>query len=93
MFRAVSIRTPEGRLTFSGLAADSPYLAEMVDSTRLDSPAFEASPGLTEPQRKTMRRDLAAWAAQLQERDAPDEIHLSPEQLEVIQDHGYWGAQ
>lgn len=93
IFRAVSIRTPEGRLTFSGLGADDPWLAEMIATTRLQSPAFEASPGLSEPQRKTMRRDLAAWAAQLDHAEDATDATLSPEQIEVIQSKGYWGIQ
>jgi arylsulfatase A-like enzyme len=93
MFRAVSIRTPEGRLSFAGIGADSPYLAEMIESTRLNSPAFEASEGLSEAQRKTMRRDLAAWASALHQPARGGDDTLTPEQLEVMQSKGYWGAQ
>lgn len=92
LFRGVTIRTSEGRLTFSGIGADSPFLAPMLASARLEGPAFEASPDLGKEQRRALRHDLTAWAAQLRQPDAAGEIVLSPEQLEVIQAKGYWGA-
>jgi arylsulfatase len=90
----VTVRTPEGRLTFSGIGADSPYLAAMLASSRLDGPAFEATPRALSPeQREDMRRRLTAWAAELHQPDAAQQVELSPEQLRVIQEQGYWGAQ
>jgi arylsulfatase len=94
MFRGVSVRTPEGRLGFSGIGADSPYLAPMLASTSLEGPAFEASPqGMSAAQREDLRQRLTAWAAQLHQPDAAGEVELSPAQLQVIQEHGYWGAE
>ena len=92
-FRGVSIRTDQGRLGFTGIGADSPFLAPMLAATRLEGQAFEASAELDDDQRRVMRHDLAAWAAQLRQHDAPDQITISPEQLEVIQQKGYWGAK
>jgi arylsulfatase A-like enzyme len=93
MFRSVSVRSDEGRLSFSGIGADSPYLAAMLASTNLEGPAFEASEGLTRDQREDLRQQLTAWALGLHQPTAAGEVQLTPEQLEVIQDKGYWGAQ
>jgi arylsulfatase A-like enzyme len=93
MFRSVSVRTEQGRLTFSGIGADSPYLAPMLASTNPNGPAFEASEGLSHAQREDLRQQLTAWALSLHQPDAAGEVQLTPEQLEVIQDMGYWGAQ
>ncbi len=92
MFRGVSLRTPQGRVSFTGIGADSPYLADMLRTTRLDGPAFSASAGLDPQQREAMRQQLADWAAGL----AQPQIEAAPisdEQRRVIQDKGYWGAQ
>lgn len=93
MFRGVGIRTPEGRLSFSGIGADSPFLEDMIRSSVIDGRAFDASKHLDDDQRLTLRDQLAAWASELHQPIPTGPTELSEEQLRVMQDKGYWGAQ
>ncbi len=93
MFRGISIRNRAGRLGFYGVGADSPFLPELVATSNLDGHAYEASESLDAQQVARMRRELANWAAQLRTPEDAGPTTLSPEQIEVIQQGGYWGAQ
>jgi arylsulfatase A-like enzyme len=93
MFRAVSIRTPEGRLSFTGIGADSPWLLDMVRSAQVQAPAFEPSPGLPKASQQQLRGELVAWARGLRQHDSTGVPALTPEQQQVIRDQGYWRAQ
>jgi len=93
MFRGVSVRTDQGRLSFTGIGADSPYLVDMVGTARLDGPSFDLDPDLDKAQHQAMRSDLTTWATGLHHPDAAGEVKLSDEQLEVMRDKGYWVAE
>ncbi len=93
MFRAVSVRNAQGRLSFTGMGADSPYLSELVSTAPVEAPAFEASPGLPKPTQQAMRGDLVVWSRALHQPEGVGDGALSPEQLQVMQEQGYWRAQ
>ncbi len=94
VFRGVSVRSDDARLTFTGIGADSPFLADLVAASRLEGPAFEVEPAeLPKDQREALRASLAAWAASLHQPDAAEHTELTDEQRQVLQDKGYWGAQ
>jgi len=91
MFRAVSVRTPEGRLTFTGVGADSPWLGELMGTARLQAPAWEASEGLARAQQMELVASLIAWNAELARPSGSGAGRvLSPEQRQLMQDQGYW---
>ena len=90
LYRAVSVRAPEGRLVFSGVAADSPWLVDLLSATPLDGPAFEADPGLAPERARQLRGSLLEWRARLRptEGEAAD-----PELGRSLREHGYWEVQ
>jgi hypothetical protein len=92
MFRGVSARGPDGRLTFTGLDADSPFLADLVRGAPLGGAAFLSTPGLPPTRQEALRDDLAAWAESLAAPAAPDEPTPTPDQIKALQDKGYWGT-
>ncbi len=92
MFRSVSARDQHGRLSFTGMDADSPWLADLIAASRLNGPAFEASEGLSRPQQERLRQGLVAWARSLQQPDSSADP-ISEEQLRIMQEKGYWGAE
>ncbi len=86
-YRGVSARTPEGRLSFSGISADSPFLPDLLVTAALGGPAFTSDDGL--PERATARDALVAWRREL----SPSPIgagRLSEAQRAALQKHGYW---
>ncbi len=93
MFRAVSVRSPEGRLGFTGMDADAPWLADVLRSTQLQPPAFEASASLGRPAQQALREALVSWAQDLHRPPTALDAELSDEQLQVIREQGYWRPQ
>ncbi|MFH1469183.1 MAG: sulfatase [Pseudomonadota bacterium] len=92
MFRAVSARAEDGRLTFSGVDADSPYLADLLRVTPLGEPAFEATPGLAPSRQEELRQALVVWAEGLAQPSADGATGPSPAQIETMHEQGYWGT-
>ncbi len=90
MFRAVSVRVPQGRLTFSGIGADSPFLTELIGVTRLEPPAYSASAGLDKPTQLELSAQLVAWSRQLRAAEQGEHHAPSPEQRRLIREQGYW---
>lgn len=90
-FRMLAVRTAEGRLTWSGLAVDSPYVASVVAAEPLDGPAFTASEGLSPEKQAELRDRLVAWRRALP--PSPDnEAITDPALKEALRQRGYWGA-
>ncbi len=90
-FRMVSVRTAQGRLSFSGIAADSPFLGEVMAGVRMDSPGFTRSEGLTDVQAAGLRDRLVAWREGLP--TSPDNTAVDdPALTEALRERGYWGV-
>ena len=92
LLREVSVRTVEGRLSYTGLAANAPFTPSLIAAARLDGPGFTATAGLSETQRATMRDELVRW---LRERDVSDGLTAAPTSDALKQDmraHGYFEA-
>ena len=90
MFRAVSARSREGRLTFSGIGADSPWLSEMMGTSRVEAPAFEASGELPRPAQFDLVSKLILWNRDLRQSGPSEPRSLTPEQRQLMQEQGYW---
>jgi hypothetical protein len=89
-FRMVSVRTAKGRFSFAGLAADSPYLADVLAGERTDGPGVTASAGLSEADKLDLRDALVAWRRGLP--PAPDNTTINDPMLkDALREHGYWG--
>ena len=89
LLRMVSATTPGGRLIFSGMGADSPWLAETLASARLDGPAFEVEGTLSLEEQARLRDELVAWRAGLV-LGGENGAELSEEQIRSLQQGGYW---
>ena len=90
VLRMVSGRTAQGRLTFSGVGADSPYLIELLKTSRGDGPAWEASEGLTGADRAALRDALITWRDDVPLAQATTEA-VDPDLRRRLQERGYWG--
>ena len=90
MFRAVSVRNTEGRLTFSGVGADSPWLGELIGTTRVEPPAFDASEGLTRQTQLELVAQLISWNKSLRPSGPGQNPLPTPEQRKLIREQGYW---
>jgi hypothetical protein len=89
--RMVSARLPAGRLTFTGMGADSPYLAEAIAAAPLGGPAFADSPTADANTRETLRTALLGWRAELHPSSGMT-AEPTPAQREELQHQGYWSA-
>jgi arylsulfatase A-like enzyme len=90
-FRMLSIRTKEGRLSWSGLAVDSPYLPAVLAAEPLDGPGFTTSPGMEPAEKAHLRDMLVAWRGTLP--PSPDNQAITdPKLKEELRKRGYWGA-
>jgi arylsulfatase A-like enzyme len=89
LLRMVSATTPRGRLIFSGMGADSPWLAETLASARLDGPAFEVEGPLSLEEQARLRDELVVWRRGLI-LGGENGGELSEEQIRSLQQGGYW---
>jgi hypothetical protein len=87
--REISARGAAGRLTFSGVGADSPYLPELLRVADLGGPAFWWSESLPKANVSSMRDALLAWRAGISLPRAATST-LSDEQRQRLQEKGYW---
>ncbi len=87
--REISARGAAGRLTFSGVGADSPYLLDLLRVAGLDGPAFVGSDGISPNELSGMRDQLLAWRTGISPPRAATST-LSEEQRLKLQEKGYW---
>ncbi len=88
MFRMISARGEAGRLTFTGVGADSAFLPELLAISRLDGPAFEGS--ALGGDRAALRDALVSWRSGLHTATATT-AEISPALLRELRENGYWG--
>ncbi len=92
LVRAVTARSEQGRLTFSGVSAESPLLVPLLAGAQADGPAFEPFTTVTGEQQLALREALLAWRQDLR----PSQRQLPPpsqKQLEAMRKHGYWSTR
>lgn len=88
-YTVVSGRTREGRLTYSGVAATSPALPDLLETAALDGPGFTAT-GTVD--RAAVRTAMVGWLRSLAPAPA-DTLHRLPSPLEKeMRAHGYFEA-
>ncbi len=89
-FRMISARSPEHRVTFTGMAADSPFLSDLLASTPCDGPAFQDSDTEDLSIREDLRRQMLDWRRAL---SPPPQVQqqVDPRLLRALQERGYWG--
>ena len=88
MFRMISARSEAGRLTFTGVGADSAFLPELLATSPLDGPAFDgASEGAD---REDLQASMLAWRSSLGTAHRASE-QISATLLKELQQNGYWG--
>jgi hypothetical protein len=85
--RMMSARTAEGRLTFSGVSADSSYLPDLLKTSAIHGPAFERATTVPDSEREKLRTEMLQWRTTLQP-SAHQE--MDPKQVEQMRSHGYW---
>ena len=90
--RRISARSARGRLVFSGIGADSPWLMDTIAVTHLGGPAFEVEGSPTESDQALLRDELVAWRRGLTLGEGSGAA-LTEEQIRVLQEGGYWGPQ
>jgi len=86
-FRAVSARGPEGRLTFTGVGADSPWLAELIAMHPAESPALVGEGDVTH-----LQSAMVDWRRRL---SPPPEsaTRTDPALRQELRRRGYWGME
>jgi arylsulfatase A-like enzyme len=92
VFRMTSITGPQGGLTFSGVAAHSPYAAGLMRMAPLDGPAFQPWEGTSPAGAEELRQRLIAWEEAHPAQGGPGQA-ASAEQLRILREKGYWGPQ
>lgn len=86
----ISVRTSKGRLTFSGLMADSPWLTDVLDETPLTSPAYGLDTSvIAAADKATMHDDLLAWRRSLVPHKGRSVMPRGKE-LDELRARGYW---
>jgi hypothetical protein len=88
MTRMISARDTTGRLTFSGVAADSPWLLGLMDLAAPNGPAWSIDTTTPQPD---LGGALRAWHASLT--PVASAVTVDPKQVEQMRKHGYWGAK
>ena len=64
--RAISVRTNAGRVTFAGISADTPPLADLLQNAAIDGPAFARDTTVDDlATRRALRTRLLAWRKEL----------------------------
>jgi arylsulfatase A-like enzyme len=92
--RMVSARGPEGRLTYTGVQALSPYLPDIIAAARVDGPSFEATEGLPDASRTAYRTAMSEWVASLAPSPLQEATVQIPEELlQTLRAKGYWDAK
>ncbi len=87
--REITARGSAGRLTFSGVGADSPFLVDLLGVADLDGPAFWWSETVLQDDVPGMRDQLLAWRKGISPSRAATST-LSAEQRLKLQEKGYW---
>ncbi len=89
VFRMIAARDAVHRLIFSGVGADSPFLADLLEVYPLGGPgvATDAEPG----EAAELLARLAAWRGALPPPPAP--AAADPALREALRRHGYWGLE
>jgi hypothetical protein len=93
IIRAVSMRGAQGRLTYTGLAPGSDWVADVVEAARLDGPGFEGSTITSLADRAEAR---TALVARLRALEAPPDRAggpISPELRKTLREKGYFEVQ
>jgi len=87
--RMISARGPAGRLTFSGVGADSPYLLDLLRVADLEGPAFWWTESMEQEEAAQLRVEMQGWREEI---SAPAQATstLSDEQRQRLQEKGYW---
>lgn len=87
--RSVTARTPQGRLTYTGLSCTSSFLPPLIAAARLDGPGFTGDV----PDRAPVRDGMVAWLKGLEPSPFEPKAQLSEELRRSLQSHGYWNVQ
>jgi arylsulfatase len=88
MFRMISARGASGRLTFTGVGADSAFLPELLATSPLDGPAFEG--GVDGVERASLHAAMQSWRGELHTATSTT-AQISPALLQELRENGYWG--
>jgi arylsulfatase A-like enzyme len=98
--RSVSVRTPKGRLTYTGISATSPFLPPLLEVARLNGPGFVADEtpdqtdgdtALPDSEREAMRTAMVIWLKGLAPSPKERREDLPSELKDALKKHGYWG--
>ncbi len=90
--RQVSVRSRHTRLSFQGLSAGSPYLADVMEVAPLPGPAFGSTPPERSPDElEDLRSALVHWRRSLPPCPIPETEEWDPALIQHVQRHGYWG--
>jgi arylsulfatase A-like enzyme len=90
--RMISLRSPEARLSFSGVGADSPFLESLLSTAAIDGPAFEVDTTTDDSTiREPLRQELLGWRKNLSAGQR-EQTPADPAAVEALRRHGYWGT-
>jgi arylsulfatase A-like enzyme len=92
-FRMLSARSAAGRLTYTGIQATDPLLADMLATAQLDGPAFEATEGIPAADLETQRTAMVTWFRSLRQPKSDSAVETPPELKEQLKARGYWDAK
>ncbi len=86
--RGVSVRSPTGRLSFSGVRAGSTFLPELLASAELGGPAFRLYSTAAAEEQEALRGDLVKWSASLSKVQGGKKA--DPRLVDEMRKQGYW---
>lgn len=88
--RMITARSSDARLTFYGAAADSPFLADLLEAASLDGPFYEPSPGMSAAAGQALKGALLDWRSRVQVQKSQS-TDVDPALIQALHERGYWG--
>ncbi|MDP6933985.1 MAG: sulfatase-like hydrolase/transferase, partial [Myxococcota bacterium] len=88
--RSISAWSSVGRLTFTGVGADSQFLGDLLEATPLDSIAYSTSTARSPEVLEALRQETLTWRRSLSPR--PRTGNENTAVIESMQKRGYWGS-
>ncbi len=91
--RMITARSPQGRLTYTGIQAISDVLADVLEAARLPGPAFDTEGEVDAAEQEFLRGEMVTWVRSLSPSPLQQAVVLPTELRDALRARGYWDAQ
>ncbi|MFZ5479386.1 MAG: sulfatase [Myxococcota bacterium] len=82
----------DAHLTWWGIGADTPYVADVIEAARLDGPGFVRGEGTSDADAARLRTELVAWMRDVEYLQT-GQPQVSAELKATMKKHGYFDLQ